>query len=93
MRKKTSEWEKMARKTYKERIKNVNFTQGGYTYDSDMMPFIHFYKFLARRVNSHHNNKHEHLQLYIPDTIVYNDQQEPYWLYSTYDVSPYDNII
>lgn len=76
----------MAKRTYKERVKQLNFIHG-YFYDGEMMPFVSFYKFLAKRAGSHMNNKFDQLQLYIPDTIVYNDQQDPYWLYSSYDVS------
>jgi hypothetical protein len=54
------------------------------------MPLIHFYKFLAKRNtkgnNDMHKNKFEQLNLPIPDTIVYNDQQDPYWIYSNYEV-------
>eukprot|EP00347_Sterkiella_histriomuscorum_P010413 403376398 len=74
----------MARKTYKERVKQVNFIEG-YNYDGELMPFVNFYKFLAKRSGSHMNNKFDQLQVYIPDTIVYNDQQDPYWLYSNYE--------
>lgn len=51
------------------------------------MPFVNFYKFLAKRGGSFMQNKFDSLNLYIPDTIVYNDQQDPYWLYSTYEVN------
>ena len=50
------------------------------------MPFVNFFKFLAKRQTTSLTNKFDQLQLYIPDTIVYNDAQEPYWLYSTYEV-------
>ena len=85
MRKKTTLMEKMARKTYMERMKQANFNEG-YDYEGEIMPFVHFYKFLAKRSGSHMNNKFDKLQVYIPDTIVYNDSQEPYWLYSTTEV-------
>lgn len=64
--------EKLARKTYHERVKQVNFING-YYYGGDIIPFVYFYKFLAKRAGGHMNNKYDMLNLYIPDTIVYGD--------------------
>lgn len=72
MRKKTDPMVIMAEKVYKERVKQVNFIQG-YQYDGELMPFVSFYKFLAKRNLSSLGNKFEMLQMFIPDTIVYND--------------------
>ena len=85
MRKKTTWAEKMAIRTYQERVKQVNFING-YEYNEDLMPFVAFYKFLAKRKAKYMNNKHDMLRVYLPDTIVYNDMQEPYWLYSDEEV-------
>ena len=52
--------EERAKKTYSERVKQVNFIDG-YLYDSDLMPFVNFYKFLAKRQQSALGNKHENL--------------------------------
>ena len=46
---------------------------------SELLPYIHFYKLLARNNESNVNR----LKLWIPDTIVLNDKEMPnYWLYS-----------
>ena len=79
MRKKTSEFEKNARKTYKQQLKRLNFTE--YDYYGEVAPCSSFYKFLCKVKTSKSN--HETLKIPIPDTIVYNDSGlDPYWLYS-----------
>lgn len=55
------------------------------TYSQDLLPYIHFYKLLARKPDPEHPSTSvvNRLQLWIPDTIVLNDRDMPnYWLYS-----------
>ena len=60
MRKRTDPMVVMAEKVYNERVKQVNFIQG-YQYDGELMPFVNFYKFLAKRNLSSLANKFEML--------------------------------
>jgi len=79
VRKKTSEFEKNARKAYLAKVKRLNFE--GYYYETDVQPNVFFYKFLCKRFQA--KNKHERLRVPIPDTIVFQDSGlDPFWLYS-----------
>jgi hypothetical protein len=51
------------------------------------MPFVSFYKFLAKKTSTAAENKFHQLKLYIPDTIVYGDSSEPYWIFSNFEVT------
>jgi len=53
---------------------SINFSDLNYTYD--FAPNITFFKFLTT-----HSSKKK-LKVWVPDTIVYNDTQEPFWIYS-----------
>lgn len=66
-----------------------------YKYDEDFMPFVHFFKYLAKKpIESHEggvanlrgtsNSNWGKLKLWIPDTIVVDDS-DPIWIYSNPD--------
>ena len=67
--------------------------QDGYVYETDMNPFIFFYKFLAvKNIESldfdnpkKPASKHMRLKMWVPDTLVYNDGDAPFWMYSGVD--------
>lgn len=47
------------------------------------MPFVFFYKYLAKRPEFGNKEPKLHkLQLWVPDTVVYNDNCPPYWIYT-----------
>ena len=60
VRKRTSSFERKARQTYKERFKQISFLNG-YDYDGDILPFVNFYKFLAKKKGSFMSNKFDSL--------------------------------
>ncbi|KAM3146974.1 hypothetical protein pb186bvf_000690 [Paramecium bursaria] len=61
---------------YQQLLDKLSFRDNRY---SEMLPYIHFYKLLARNNESNVNR----LKLWIPDTVVLNDKEMPnYWLYS-----------
>jgi hypothetical protein len=56
-----------------------------YSYEVEsFLPFLYFYKFLARRPEfcKRDLTKYAKLELWIPDTIVFNDCDVPYWIYT-----------
>jgi hypothetical protein len=59
--KKQVNWlDKMARKTYIERLKLVNYSDYSYTMEY-VLPGVYFYKFLSKRTKNSLNNKHDQL--------------------------------
>jgi hypothetical protein len=49
------------------------------------MPFIHFYKLLAKKPSENHfscTSTINRLKLWIPDTIILNDGEVTAWMYS-----------
>lgn len=61
-------------------IEKVNCLGPGYEYTYDFGPTCSFFKFLS--VHSRLDGCTRKLQLWVPDTIVYNDTDRPYWIYS-----------
>ena len=67
--------------------------QEGYIYETDMNPFIFFYKFLAVKSMESLDfdnpkkqaSKYMRLKMWVPDTLVYNDGDAPFWMYSGVD--------
>lgn len=51
------------------------------------MPFLYFYKYLARKPEycKRDLTKYQKLELWIPDTIVFNDSECPYWIYTNHE--------
>ena len=72
VRKRTPELERIARRAYKDLVNKIQF-QKGYDYNGEVMPFVAFYKFLAKKNLVSMENKYHQLKLYIPDTVVYGD--------------------
>ena len=65
-----------------ERIQFKDFNN----YPHDLFqPGIKFLKFLARKPSNKELNKFSLLKLWIPDTIVYEQGIDPYWIYSGFD--------
>ena len=62
-----------------------------YVYDTPLVPFMFFYKFLAKRPPEQITTATKRkflsnigkLQLWIPDTVVYGDTEIPFWIYSS----------
>ena len=66
-------------------ILNLAFPNSDSThYKSEIKPCVSFYKYLAP-LSSLKFSKTSRLHLNIPDTIVYNDKNDPYWLYTGKD--------
>lgn len=59
----------------------ITFSSDEYSYDHRFAPGIQFFKFLAKRSNSHM----QRLCLSIPDTIVFNESMVPVWVYTGLD--------
>jgi len=51
------------------------------------MPFLYFYKYLARRAEfcKRDLTKFQKLELWIPDTVVFNESDAPYWIYTNHE--------
>eukprot|EP00347_Sterkiella_histriomuscorum_P019089 403342991 len=76
---------------FKKRKEQIRFQDPQFvasaTAHEHLQPGINFYKFLAKK-SSHNNqdqNKFSLLKVWIPDTIVYQVGQEPFWIYSGFD--------
>lgn len=63
-----------------ELMKKVNCLGEGYSYTFDLNPTVSFFKFLS--VVPRFQSSNSKLKLWVPDTIVYNDTNRPYWIYS-----------
>ena len=48
------------------------------------MPSLFFYKLFAKKQENVNNDKYR-LKLWLPDTVVFNDEDQPIWLYSGLD--------
>lgn len=50
----------------------------------ELQPFLYFYKFLARKPEfcKRDLTRFAKLELWIPDTVVFNDADQPYWIYT-----------
>ena len=79
-----------------ERI-NFQFDEYGEYPDDDFQPSIFFFKFLANKPDYEKENSEKgkkptsKLKLYVPDTIVLNDLDSNYWIYT--DIEGYVNRI
>ena len=68
------------KKAQEELMKKVNCLGEGYSYTFDFNPTVSFFKFLC--VAPRFQSSDSKLQIWVPDTIVYNDTNRPYWVYS-----------
>ena len=79
-----------------ERI-NFQFEEYGDYPNDDFQPSIYFFKFLANKPDYEKENKEKgkvctsKLKLFIPDTIVLNDLDTNYWIYT--DIEGYVNRV
>lgn len=71
-------------KAYDELVQKASFLDYEYPRAPDLIPFLYFYKFLARKPEfcKRDLTKYAKLELWIPDTVVYNDAEAPYWIYT-----------
>jgi LMBR1 domain-containing protein 1 len=84
-----------ARRKYEMLVSQVTFLdiekpmdERMYKYSEVMLPFVFFYKYLAKKPDSNNGaqpSKINRLKLWLPDTIVVNDGSVPMWLYSSED--------
>ena len=60
------------------------FMEYDYPMAPELLPYLYFYKFLARKPEFCKKDltKFAKLELWIPDTIVFNDAESPYWIYT-----------
>lgn len=69
-------------------LKRINFDFSEYSVypDEQFLPSIYFFKFLAIRPEYFDNKKlikkPEKLKIYIPDTLVFNDTEINFWIYT-----------
>ncbi|CAG9322875.1 unnamed protein product [Blepharisma stoltei] len=68
------------KRTREALIKKVYCLDDGYKYTFDFSPALNFFKFLC--VLPKYQNNSNKLELWVPDTIIYNDIERPYWIYS-----------
>ena len=61
-------------------LEQVNFLEPDYIYSFDLAPSASFFKFLCVRPGAKGNV--QKLKMWVPDTVVYNDTDRPFWLYS-----------
>lgn len=61
-------------------LDQVNFLEPEYSYSFDLAPSASFFKFLCVRPGAKGNI--QKLKMWVPDTVVYNDTDRPFWLYS-----------
>jgi LMBR1 domain-containing protein 1 len=71
------------KKAQEELMKKVNCLGEGYSYTFDFNPTVSFFKFLC--VAPRFQSSDSKLQIWVPDTIVHNDTNRPYWIYSNLD--------
>jgi LMBR1 domain-containing protein 1 len=67
-------------------LDKVSFSGKQFAYDFEMHPGVSFFKYLARKpVGSYRQltSTVNRLRLNIPDTIVFNDEDSPIWLYTS----------
>ena len=82
----SKEKQEFLRKKYDQLISKVYFSEGDErrNKNNDLMPFIYFYKYLARKPDGNPPSNINRLRLWLPDTIVYNDgDNPPMWFYSS----------
>ena len=72
-------------KSYRQNLDKIKYCGSEYKYFYDLRNHIYFYKFLAKKTDLQETSKHSNLKLWIPDTIVYNDDWAPFWLYCSED--------
>ena len=73
------------KKSYKANLEKIKYNGPEYKYYYDLRPLLLFYKFLAKKTDMQEVSKHSNLKLWIPDTVVYNDDWAPFWLYCSED--------
>lgn len=61
------------KKAYKQNLDKIKYSGPEYKYFYDLRPLVFFYKFLAKKTDMQEFSKHSNLKLWIPDTVVYND--------------------
>jgi len=71
------------KKAFKKLLKEILYLDYE-TITPDFLPYLRFYKFLARKPDfaSKDVNQFQKLRLWIPDTVVYNEADQPYWIYT-----------
>ena len=75
---KFNEYEKRA---YENNLDKIKYWGKDYRYYNDLQPFLFFYKYLAKKTDMQEVSKHSNLKVWIPDTVVYNDNWAPFWVY------------
>ena len=60
------------------------FLEYDYPKAPELQPFLYFYKLLARKPEfcKRDLTRFAKLELWIPDTVVFNDADQPYWIYT-----------
>jgi len=71
-------------KIYEGLVHKVSFQENNFSYRSDILPCIYFYKFLAPKEKYSIDQK-SRVKINIPDTIVYNDRDVPFWIFTGMD--------
>jgi len=77
-----------SKKTYPNKYSresiNFDYEEYGLYPDENFQPSVFFFKFLAPK-SDFNDNKRPKLKLYVPDTIVLNDVETNYWMFTDLD--------
>ena len=81
----SSEAQSPVAQDFKSRVREslldqVNFLEPAYSYSFDFAPSASFFKFLSPKPGASSNI--QKLKMWVPDTVVFNDTDRPFWIYS-----------